>query len=259
MNRLYFIKSKLNYLRNAKHYKGHGIHSPFTFHTLNFVLYENKPYYCFDYLKKIRKDISKNKEVIAIKDLGTGKDRSQSIRSILANAATSRKDGELLFRLAHSIGAKNILELGTNLGLSTMYLASTNSKAKVYTIEGDQNILKHAKAHFNTYGFNNIIPTLGNIDNCLEQLLKQEDKFDFIFFDANHTYHATINYFLRCIDKLNDNAICVFHDIHTSKEMTNAWNEIKQHERITLSIDIFKMGIVWCNPNIPKQDYIITF
>ena len=53
--------------------------------------------------------------------------------------------------------------------------------------------------------------------------------------------------------------ILIIADIHWSKEMQQAWDTIKNHYQVTLSIDIYQMGIVFFNPEIRKQDYILAY
>jgi hypothetical protein len=43
-------------------------------------------------------------------------------------------------------------------------------------------------------------------------------------------------------------------DIYWSEGMTKAWQAIKKHPDVTLSIDIFDIGIVFFRKELSKQD-----
>ena len=60
------------------------------------------------------------------------------------------------------------------------------------------------------------------------------------------------------MEKAHDQTILVFDDIYWSKEMRQAWLEICADKRISLTIDLFKMGIVFINPNNSKDKQNLT-
>jgi predicted O-methyltransferase YrrM len=80
---------------------------------------------------------------------------------------------------------------------------------------------------------------------------------DFVFFDANHQKQPTLQYFNQCIAKANKNGIFVFDDIHWSEGMEQAWEIVKQHPKVTTSIDLYHMGILFFNPELKPATYRI--
>jgi hypothetical protein len=59
---------------------------------------------------------------------------------------------------------------------------------------------------------------------------------------------------------VEDHSILVFDDIHWSEEMEQAWNEISGHKAVTLSIDLFFIGIVFFRKEFAqKQQVSIRF
>ena len=99
----------------------------------------------------------------------------------------------------------------------------------------------------------------GNIDVTLEKHVENAEKIDFVFFDANHKRKPTLKYFEICLRKSHDKTIYVFDDIHWSGEMKQAWQLICAKQVITLSIDLFQLGIVFVDPGLSKQHYILAF
>ena len=256
---LFDIKVRLQYILRAHYRKGHWVHSPFTFHTLNYVIFERTPYYSFNIIESLRQQLLHDNTTLTLQPLGTSQAKTTTIARELKNSTKSPRQAQLLQRLCASNQSHYIIELGTNLGLSTAYLASNNSNSQVYTLEGQPQLCQIAQQNFKQLHLNYIQLIEGIINNTLPTLIQQIPQIDLIFIDANHQYQATINYYKLAKSKVHKNTIIVFDDIHWSEGMQQAWNEIRQDPDIRLAIDIFHMGIVWFNTDIPKQHYIVAF
>ena len=157
-------------------------------------------------------------------------------------------------------GPAQIMELGTSLGITTAYLASANTNAKVTTFEGSASIAQIARQNHGSLGLANISLLEGNFDDQLPKWLAHNKKVDFAFIDGNHAYKPTIAYFEALLGIVEDHSILVFDDIHWSKEMEAAWAQISAHPRVTLSIDLFFIGIVFFRKEFAqKQQVSIRF
>jgi len=180
------------------------------------------------------------------------------VSTIAKKGLTSSKVSRLLARLIEFSGAKNIIELGTSFGLNTMYLAYKKDTS-VITFEGSEDIANVAQTNFELHKKNNIELILGNINNTLPEFLNARIRIDFAYIDANHKYKPTIQYFESIIKRMHKDSILVLDDIYWSKEMTQAWNEIKEHPEVTHSIDLFSVGIVFFQPDLVKTNYRLMF
>lgn len=249
----------LQYLLKAKHRKGYGVHSPFSFHLISSVFEEKFSYYNYSQIEHLREKLLADKSIIHVSDYGTGKSGKRSISSIASRSLKKPKHAQLLFRLVNAFNPKLIVELGTSLGLTTAYLASVNSNSRVISLEGCNQIASIARSVHQELGLKNITLLEGNIDDTLPSFLKNETAIDFMFFDANHTKEATLRYFHLCIDKITEKSIFVFDDIHRNNCMQEAWNEIVSHSSVTVSFDLFSFGIVFFNKEFKKQHYIYSF
>jgi predicted O-methyltransferase YrrM len=196
---------------------------------------------------------------IYVNDYGTGTSRERQVSEIAHKSLKDKKQAQMLFRLACLMQPKNILELGTCLGTTTLYLSSARPTAKIYTIEGCPNIANIAKQNFKNLGAKNITSIVGNINKELAKTLSKIDSLDMVFFDANHTKEATLNYFKECLKKTNNNTVFIFDDIYWSEGMTEAWQEIYNNPEVTYSIDLFHMGIVFFNKEWIKSHFKIKF
>ena len=261
MNKLNYLIKYISYKKKATN--AHGVHPPFLFELYNNVIADETSFYAFDDIESIRAKLLLSNFEIDINDFGAGssvnKSTKRTVADIAKNTLKAPKYGQLLFRLVNRFKPQTILELGTSLGVSTLYLAAANSKSTVTTVEGCPNISKVAQVNFNKVGVKNVILVNDQFDNFLPEYLKKTDKLDFVFFDGNHTKEATLNYFNLCLPKAGQQTVFVFDDIYWSKGMNEAWDEIKKNPKITLSVDLFALGIVFFNSELSKEDFVLKY
>ena len=254
----------LNYYLTASNGKGHGTHSPFVFEFITKVLNDANNYPAYKGVEELREKLLLDNSVLTIEDFGAGssvsKSNQRTIASIAKNAAKPKKFGQLLYRMIQYYKPEQVLELGTSLGITTSYLASANPNAGVFTLEGSEEIAGAASKNFQSSGLNNIELITGNFDETLASTIKRFSSVDFSFIDGNHRYQPTINYFNQILNKTHNNSVLIFDDIHWSKEMEQAWDEIKHHTAVTCTIDLFFIGLVFFRSEIKeKQHFKIRF
>jgi predicted O-methyltransferase YrrM len=138
-------------------------------------------------------------------------------------------------------------------------MALANPDANVYTIEGCTTKSEQATTNFNAMQVSNIEQHIGRFDLVLPDLVKQAGKLDFAFIDGNHTYEATIENFKTLLAIANNDTVFVFDDIHWSADMQKAWNKISDHKGVTVSIDLYRFGIVFLKKELSKQKFVIRF
>lgn len=237
----------LHYLRHfVKHYLVSTpvdiLHSPFVFGMQQQCI---KHPFVFEQAEAERKKLLQSHELIRYQDFGaSGNSRTLPTKTLAAQHLKPRKLAGILARLAEYIKAKHVLELGTSLGITTCYLAR-QTQQKVYTIEACADVRNTALSTFKNCGLENKIDSrLGIFDDILPGLLKEVQQFDIVFIDGNHTEEATLRYFEQVLPNLHNDSLLIFDDIYWSKGMTQAWEKIKQDPRITVTIDLFFIGIV---------------
>jgi predicted O-methyltransferase YrrM len=263
-NHFQLAKKYLHYRFTASNGKGHGVHSPFVFDFITNVLNDKKEYECYEKIEAIRKELTNNLQVVHVDDFGAGsvvmKLNERKIKDIARSSLKPKKYAQLLFRIVHHYKPAIIIELGTSLGITTSYLASGNKQAKVHTCEGATNIADIAQNNFNKLGLKNIELIQGNFDETLPLLLTKINKIDLAFIDGNHRKEPTLNYFYQLLDHSTSSTILIFDDVHWSAEMEAAWQEIQNHPSVTLSIDLFFIGIIFLNKNFKaKQQFSIRY
>lgn len=259
MQRLRLIYKFITHFLTAKHTGGYGVHSPYIFQFTHFVLLEKNSFYVFRIIEQIRKNLKRDKRVLNITDYGTRNNRKRTVANIASQSLKSAKYAQLLFRTAHYFKAKQVLELGTSLGISTSYIASTSSSIHCISMEGCPEIANIAQENFNKLGINNIEIAIGNIDENLDDTLEKFEYLDLIFIDANHKFEAVTKYFEKCIKKTTKNSILIVDDIYWSKGMEKAWCFIKNHPNVNSTIDLFHFGIVFFNDDLKKKHYKMRY
>jgi predicted O-methyltransferase YrrM len=183
----------------------------------------------------------------------------RKIADIAKYSPTPPKYGRFLMNMAISFGGAGILELGTSLGISTMYLAAGQKYGSVYTIEGCSGTLSVALENFAECGFKNIISYCGSFDGMLPEFSKEKITPGLVFIDGDHRKEAVLRYFQEVKEITDDKSVIIIDDIHLSSEMGEAWEEIKMDKRTSVTIDIFRFGIVFFRGGMTRSDYVIRY
>ena len=242
-------KKYLEYYTKASNGKGHGVHSPFVFQFITRVLNNKKKPEVFNRIEQQRRNLKQDINYINIQDFGAGsvisKSNKRRVRTIARTSLKPAKYAQLMHRMINYYMPTRIVELGTSLGITTSYLASANSLTKVTTFEGSDEVAAIAEKNFRELGLPNIKTIRGNFDETLEPFLSKVSQVDFAFVDGNHRKEPTIRYFEMLLAKSTDQSVFIFDDIHWSKEMEEAWQYIQHHPSVTLTIDLFYIGIVF--------------
>ncbi|MFK7797484.1 MAG: O-methyltransferase, partial [Aureispira sp.] len=231
--------------------------APFVSELIEQVIEDDRRYYDFGALQRLRTLCEQNQTVLSVQDFGAGskvhEQGQRSIAQIAKSAVSPAWQGEFLFRLVHHFQAKNRLEIGTSLGISTLYQYLPLRNAPLSTLEGCPNIAAEAARNFKKLKADNIRQYVGNFDHTLSQALEDLGSVDYVFIDGNHRKTPTLHYFETCLKYSHANTILVIDDINWSEEMQAAWQHIQQHPKVTLSIDLFFMGLVFLSTEHPKQ------
>jgi predicted O-methyltransferase YrrM len=259
MFNLRFATDYLLYRLKAKN--RHGLHSPFVYRLVDKVIYDFHAKKVYNEVEDIRKGLLADDRIITVTDLGAGShvnnDRKKRIGDIAKNALKPPRLAQLLYRLVADLKPTTIIELGTCLGTTSIYLQKAAPDAKVYTLEGCPETANIARESFKKADLNNIELITGNFDNTLPGVIDGLDKLNFVFVDGNHQKDATLKYFEWCLPKVHENTLLIFDDIYWSEGMKEAWAQIKAHPQVTVTVDLFWIGLVYFKPGQAKEDFMI--
>lgn len=255
---LFQVQSYVHFI--LKSTNQHGVHSPFVYALITECFYDKKDKLWYAEFDKYKRQLLNDNATIDVEDYGAGSKKlhtnKRKISNIVKSAGVSKKRAYLLGRLVSYFNCRSILEIGTSLGLATTSMRLGNPSAKITTLEGCKNTAAVAKNSFELFKFENIIIEIGNFNETLPKVLI-DHTFDLIYFDGNHQKQPTIDYFELCLKSKHNDSIFIFDDIYWSKGMQEAWNYIRNHEEVTVSIDTFYWGIVFFRKEQPKQHFNI--
>lgn len=239
----------------------HALQSPFLFQLYTQVLKRTASVTAENHdLLKIRKRLVKSSQLI--NQTGHGAEstvlKKRRLGSIVRHGTTSSQNSALLSRLAAFIDARNMLELGTSVGLNAAALAISNDQAQLLSIDSNTELIDIAKSITKELEIENLSLNCSTVDQFFIEM-KDGIPFDFVFMDANHTYEATLKYYIECQKHLSDRAVVVLDDINWSAGMRKAWEEILSASQDRLCIENFQFGMVFSPAYNVSGHYILSF
>ncbi|NNF01303.1 MAG: class I SAM-dependent methyltransferase [Bacteroidia bacterium] len=251
----------LKYLARAK--SRYGIHAPFMYKFSTEILPSSKQKVNTDDVEVLRKELLQNKNKISVLDLGAGSkynnQNKKRVCEITRRAAKSKKLASLLCRMVEEFNPGTMLELGSSLGISTAYQAKAAPGAKFITLEGCPQTAEIAIQNLQKLNCQNVELRVGDFNDTIDKALSDLGKLDWFFVDGNHQKEATLSYFQKALPYANDFSVFIFDDIYWSKGMKDAWTQIKNHDTVVSSIDLFWFGIVLFRPGLNKEHFTLRF
>lgn len=191
------------------------------------------------------------------------------LNELVLHSAISSSSGQLLARLANFIGAETIIELGTNGGISTVYLAYGRPSAQMISIEGNEQLAHSTRESLRKWSSNakarQATPTreitilTGTFADQLPSLVKAQERIDLVFIDGDHRYAATLDYVRTCLPKATKHSVFVIADIRWSKGMERAWNELQSWPEVCATVATYHFGFLFFNEDmrgLPPLDLI---
>lgn len=240
----------------------HGLHSPFVFQFYNEVVC--KAGSVNDKLiRDLRNKLKRDQRELDVIDFGAGSrknsDKLRSIAEIAKNAGMNSKYGRLLYRLIDYYQVKKIVELGTSLGIGSLYMGTAPCVESLLSVEGDQGLASVAREHLNQFNLSCAEVITGKFDEQLEEVIRRIPQPDLVFIDGNHRFQPTLDYFHFFVKHIPDDGFLIFDDIYWSEEMQEAWKQIIASPEIHVSIDLFRFGIVCKKPGQAKEYFVLRY
>jgi predicted O-methyltransferase YrrM len=258
LNYFFTIRAFITYFLAAK--TRYQLHSPFVFALAEAIFEDDRSFYAFQEIESYRKQLLDNQQLIEVTDLGagskTGATKRRKIADITGSAASSPRDAQVLFRLINFLKPRNIVELGTSMGIATAYFSRAALNSRLITLEGCPNIAAQARQNLDVLQVKNAQIIVGNFSDTLPKILQNIDYLDVIYMDGNHAYQPTMDYFALIAHRLTEQSVVILDDIYWSPEMAQAWEALKKHPKVTLSIDIFTKGFLFFRKeNLDKEHF----
>ncbi|MFD2863083.1 SAM-dependent methyltransferase [Mucilaginibacter antarcticus] len=135
-----------------------------------------------------------------------------------SNNNIDKKTERLIYRLVADWQPENIIKLGRGEGNLSAYLHKAAPHAKVYNIENSP----------------------GRVD-CM------------VINDSADVYKD----FELCLPKAHERTMLIVIDIYKHKANKQAWTQIKAEPSVTVTIDLFFIGLVYFRKGQVKEDFLI--
>lgn len=241
----------------------HDLHSPFIYNLNENVFRHDVIEDIHDKIELRRKELLADDSIIQVKDFGAGfsgiKYHNRKISFITRNSSKPAKYARLLFRLVKYFRPQVMLELGTSVGISALYQSAGNPAGKFITVEGCPQTASVAAKSFSLFGNLNIHQVILPFDEALPEIINDNPKPDYVFIDGHHTKEATLKYFEQLLPSLHKHSIIVVDDINWSDDMREAWKILCNHSSVTASVNLFMMGILFIDPALSREEFIIRY
>ncbi|MBL6662841.1 MAG: hypothetical protein ISP71_01950 [Flavobacteriales bacterium] len=179
--------------------------------------------FVYDLVTNVLNDKSQRQEYAKIRNLNTFTINSKHLK--------------LIYRIINHYKSENILELGHSEHLNKTILSHIQLKANMFYC----NIKTNEISEINT------------------QNKIQSQSFDFAIYNMQNKEELTLNKFMSHLKYFHNNSVVVINHIHQSKKMEDLWRKIKTQKEVTISIDLFFIGLVFFRKEQVKENFIIRF
>jgi hypothetical protein len=245
--------SRINYLKKARHRRGHGIHSPFLFYLITEVIENKEKLPQFKSLKPLKKkvldliDISADSSVKSIYEQFDI--RYTKPKKLYKKVELSVKYVQIIFQLILEFKPSSIIHYGPTLGVDLAILAAANIDSRVYQVNNDPFCELISKRLLNDSAIGNIqfVP-----ENSVPEIIPEFVLLN-CFSDPDLSQSIIQNY----INQHSDDGVLIIRGIHESKEMEAIWKEAIASQSIRVSLDLFAIGIILFRKGLQKENFIL--
>lgn len=237
------------FYRKFFHRRGYGIHSPFVFDLITNVVEQRLPFYGYTEIDRIRLHMQLSDQPIRFQD------KLYPVRKILQKQGISKKEGELLFRLANHYKPYDILTIGSSMGLIPLYLTGYASHLHCISLESETEMAAIAQENSRKKSTDSIQIYKGDYTYSLPQALRQFERIDCIYFSQELTEKTMEMIYHQCLPFIHYETCLIISGIHASSEKRNFWKQLCNDPKITVSVDLYKLGLIFFRPKLYKRMY----
>ena len=206
---------------------GFGVHSPWAYDLIQFVINEKLPYYAYEDLYPFW----------------------EKAPQYMPQYPQSRD--ELLFRLVNRFNPKYILEVGTGAGVSTGYLASVSKESKVVTVDfpnpGEKEVRKNLRK------IHNIEYIAADVLKTVRSIMESGNIPQFIHIAHTALWRQVVDLILPYA---TSETVIVVEDLD-KKQKKEWWKEIIKDQRVGVTFQMTKLGLLFFDRKMTKQHYVL--
>ena len=129
--------------------------------------------------------------------------------------------------LMQTLQPKNILEIGTAIGFSTLLMAENAPGAKITTLDRNPEMIAFAKDNFAKYDTRHQITLVEG--EAVDTLSSIEGEFDFVFMDSAKSKY--IVFLPEVLEHLKVGGVVVFDDVFQGGDIVKPIEEVRRGQR----------------------------
>jgi len=239
----------------------HSVHSPFVYTLINEVFKNRKLCPVLENIDNCRdSDINSWTKVRDAKIVEKPKIiRFKRTISPIIRYDISKKYGQLLFRLIEYFKPSTIIQSGVNSGFSSIYLTTANSNAKVFIWSGIGYESEAINTLLDKFQVSENVKYLNKINLDSSYFIHERGKVDFVFLGADEGGDQVYADFETFVKIAHNETVFVINAIHQSAGIEKVWSNITNHACVTVSIDIYGLGLVFLRKELSKQKFVLRF
>lgn len=250
---IHYLKNYVRYLFCSRHWRGYGIHSPFVFELVTKVIEEKLPYYKYGLVEKVRKIYQTSSKSLSLDG------EEVKVSRLAKQFSMNPSHAQVMFRLVNKFKPKNVVETGMGMGITTMYLAAPDSRINMVTIEKNRPLADFVSSYIRKAGFQNVKVEVGDTLKRLSDVMSTMENLDFLYMGDCRDAEDVEKRLNLCMPKMGEQSVLVVCGIYENESMTEAWRRIQAMEKVRVTLDLFKYGIVIFDGKLQKEDYYLRY
>lgn len=242
--RIMYHRTPLNHLsvwiHRFRKRKGYGVHSPSAYYLIRGVFFEKTPYY----------DYSRLRPVVDV------------AHEFYPQWVEHRRFYELIFRLVNEVQPSCIFEVGTGIGLTTLYLAAPCKHIPVTSVDmlRTDEQTDFVKALMRQHA---PLVNLHQTDRISTYVVEEFEVIGqrplfFIRLDLLSPEEAE-QILVHILEIVTPLAVLIVTGIHSMKRLNELWKRLINSDCTGVTFDLYELGVVFFNPTYSKQNYLINF
>ncbi|MCC8146396.1 MAG: class I SAM-dependent methyltransferase [Bacteroidales bacterium] len=227
--------------RKIRYRKGFGVHSPFVYNLITKVIEEKSPYYIFEEIEQFRANLLSRKDYYS---------------KITAKEAQPSNYGAFLFRLMNFLKCQSVVQVGCSTGVISLYLVmASGGKTSCYLLEERPGLLQFVRYFSMAQNFNNVQILEGDYKENSKRIVAENERVDFILMNNLPKTMKAEEGMLLCKALAGKNSIIILNDIIKNKEIKKLWIKLKEDTHTRMSVDLYRVGLIFFNEKLPKKHY----
>jgi predicted O-methyltransferase YrrM len=234
------------------------LHPPWLFELYQKAFRNNHKEESWCFYEKQRRILINSEEVLDFIDPGTGFPCKRTVSFQAKRTLLSAGVSEFLAVVAKHLNCNSVLEMGTSLGITTLYLAGDGRR--VITIEGAAPVARIAERTFERFPELQIQLMHSRFEFVLADALRELQEASstgpvMVWIDGHHAEGPTEKYIDQVYSALGARAVVVLDDIRWSAGMFRAWKRQCKMGHWPVQIDVHRIGILIADTHLSPGNF----